>query len=600
MTFGLQKNMLSFSTFRERNIVTFLGLITAAFGLYFSSSNFEFIYYDDIRILAEHPELYNGPTLRDSVSAIFTLLPREEPLLVRDLSWALDSRIFGFYNPHGFHFVNVVLHASIVGLCFLTMLQITRRYAVAVLTAVCFLLLAVHVEPVAWIMGRKDLLVAFWGFLALIFQSQALDAKTRSARYVCYGGVLLALTLALFSKISALVFPGVLFFLALFQPVLRGDEPPRGAFPWRRIPQALVGVLPHLIISLAVFHWYRGVLGEFGVLNRGYTATTLQHIGNLFVLNPLSWLRDLQLILFPWDMGFLHIWPGNLLHFEAFHMILASGVWIGLAVLSFILLTRRRDLAFYLLSFFVLMVPYMNIQYIGIWVANRYLYFSAFCVMAFLATVTMEAWTHGSRPKAWGAAILIAVMCANNAWCLTATLPSWRNAETLWGSELRRPNPTPDEFYGLASFYYTMAMRAADPAEREKLFIKTEALVAQARPLFDKPYVALQNLLLLDALVAIGRNAPDEQRLGALLSAEKVGPYNDAILWQLMLFYYKKALPLSDSAPRDEMARKALAYYSRYRGVINRSVGFAAKDQSIRAEFRADFPGLAADLDNLK
>jgi hypothetical protein len=67
-----------------------------------------------------------------------------------------------------------------------------------------------------------------------------------------------------------------------------------------------------------------------------------------------------------------------------------------------------------------------------------------------------------------------------------------------------------------------------------------------------------------------------------------------------MLFYYKKALPLSDSAPRDEMARKALAYYSRYRGVINRSVGFAAKDQSIRAEFRADFPGLAADLDNLK
>jgi hypothetical protein len=220
--------------------------------------------------------------------------------------------------------------------------------------------------------------------------------------------------------------------------------------------------------------------------------------------------------------------------------------------------------------------------------------------MAVLVTLTLDAWATRARPIAWAAAILLFCVLANNVRCLIETLPRWRNAETLWESELRRSNPTPDEFYSLASFYYTQALRTADPVAREKLYQKTESLVARAKPLYDKPYLALQNLLLLDALIAIGRNAPEEQRLVTLLRAEQVGPGNDAILWQLMLFYYKKALPLAEGAQRNELARKALGYYLRYREVSPRAAGFVVKDQAIQAEFRSDFPALGPDFGKIK
>ena len=51
---------------------------------------------------------------------------------------------------------------------------------------------------------------------------------------------------------------------------------------------------------------------------------------------------------------------------------------VGLVLLLLVLLyKRRRDLFFFASAFFVLMVPYANIVYIGIWVADRYLYLTS-------------------------------------------------------------------------------------------------------------------------------------------------------------------------------------------------------------------------------
>ena len=580
---------------RTRNLVTALVLLLAAFLLYLPSTNFSFINYDDVRILSEHPELYNHQTLWESVTAILTALPREEPLLLRDLSWAIDSQIFGFNNPHGYHFGNIILHAGVITLCFLALLQITRRYSVALLTSACFLSLAIHVDPVAWIMGRKELLVAFFGFLALIFHSRAIDAASLRSRYGWYGASLLALTLALFSKINAFIFPCALFLLAVLQPALRG-EAADSPFPWKRIPRALAGVLPHLLVSLFVSLWYSRMLHDFGAYDRGYAGTPLQHLGNLLVLNPLTWLKNLQLILAPWDMPVLPAWPGNIDHFKVSHIVAAMAVWLSLAATVVTLLIKRRDIAFYLLTFFILMLPYMNIHYTGIWVATRYLYFSSFCLVAIMATVTSDVWQRGGRPIAWATALLLIIFCSINGWCLMTTLPYWRNAETLWTQEVQRADATPDAYYNLASYYYTTALHSPSQAEREALLQKTETLIAQARPRFDKPYIALQNLMLLDALIAVVRNAPPEKRLATLQAAEQVGPCNDAILWQLMLFYYNRALPLSDVTQRHELARKALGYYTRYQSATYHGAGFIEKDRAIRKEFLSDFPSLADEL----
>lgn len=582
-----------------RTLITGLTFFLLAFVVYLPSADFGFICYDDVRILRDHPELYSGPTLRQAITAIFTLLPREEPLLLRDLTWALDASLFGFPNPRGFHLVNVAVHAGVIGLGFVFLLRVTRRYALAVIASLCYLALAVHVEPVAWIMGRKDLLAALFGFLALIAHSRALDAGASRARWAWYGASLLAVTLALFSKISAITFPGVLFLLALCQPAMRGDEPPGSRFPWHRIPRALAGVLPHLIVSLSVFHWYKGVLSEFGLLNRGYTATPWQHVANVLVLNPLSWLRDLQLLLCPGDLPFFHPRPGSVTTFQFHHVAAAAMVWLAIIALTVVLLMKRRDYAFYFLAFFVLMVPYMNLQYFGIWVTSRYLYFSGFFVIVLLAAVATDAWQTRSRPLAWGMAAALVVIVAANGWSLTRSLPAWRDAETLWTHELLHPDAPADAFYNLASFYYTSALRATDPTERARLLQNTTDVVARARPRFHAPFVALQNLMLLEALVTVVRGAPPEQQRAALLAAERIGPDNADILWQLVLFHHQQALAISDVAQRQALARQALAYYKRYRVVVYRNADFAKRDRGIRAEFLSNFPFLAPELGEL-
>src|ERR1043166_5808456 len=105
--------------FRHRNLFTALFLALAAWLLYLPSIRYGFVYYDDIRILKDHPELYGQAHFSDNLRAIFlTCFPREEPLLLRDLSWALDSRIFGFGNPLGYHLGNVLLHGIVVALVF--------------------------------------------------------------------------------------------------------------------------------------------------------------------------------------------------------------------------------------------------------------------------------------------------------------------------------------------------------------------------------------------------------------------------------------------------------------------------------------------------
>ena len=90
----------------HRNLLTGLLLAILAWAIYFPSTQYGFVYFDDVRILKDHPELYGQPKLAGDLHAIFeTGFPREEPLLLRDVAWAVDGRIFGFGNGFGYHTV---------------------------------------------------------------------------------------------------------------------------------------------------------------------------------------------------------------------------------------------------------------------------------------------------------------------------------------------------------------------------------------------------------------------------------------------------------------------------------------------------------------
>ncbi len=90
----------------------------------------------------------------------------------------LDCQLFGL-NPWGHHLTSVLLHAVNTVLVFLLLRQLTGSdCGGAVLVAALFGLHPLHVESVAWVAERKDVLSTFFGLLALLFYVRYAQKQT--------------------------------------------------------------------------------------------------------------------------------------------------------------------------------------------------------------------------------------------------------------------------------------------------------------------------------------------------------------------------------------------------------------------------------------
>jgi len=447
---------------KHRSLLTGIILMLAAWVLYSPSLKYGFVYFDDVRILRDHPELYGQKTLAEDLKAIFvTSYPREEPLPLRDVTWGIDSRIFGFGNAFGYHLGNVLAHGVVVALLFAFLLSITRRYNFALTTTAAYLLLAVHVEPVVWIMGRKDILSALFMLLALLAQAQRLDAKSIVAKSGWYFLVLVCLSAGLLSKISVLTFPIMLFLHALFLPHLRGEQPPNAPFPWRSAFREGVLVIPAFVLSGISYLWYQGILTQMGIFDRGYTAHGLAHVWNLIMVNSMAFWSYLLNLLAPMHLAVLYSWPDLQYSYPVWQIIVSFLTLAGILLIGLWLLLKRKDLFFYFASALALMIPYLNLIYIGIWVADRYVYFTSACAVAFVIALTESAWPVwriGIRRFIIAAgALLLAV----NLFETVSYQPQWRNAETLWQYHVALPNAVPKSYENLGAFYFAQFNEAS-------------------------------------------------------------------------------------------------------------------------------------------
>jgi len=570
-----------------------LGII--AFISYHSCITYDFLNYDDQRVLTDHPELYNQPNTSATFKAIIIEnYPREEPLLLRDLSWALDSRIFGFKNPRGAHFGNILIHSFVISLFFIFILTATRRYKVALVAAILSLSLAVHVEPVVWVMGRKDVLVSCFGLLAMIATIRMTDSSGKLAKIIYYFLTLLFVFMGFFSKISAIVFPLALMVLAGLRPYLCAERLPDDSLPWKRTFYSIIIFTPHLIMSFIVYKWYNGVLTAYGIMDRGYDATALQHLRNLLIIDPLVFWRYMSNLFTSTNLSLFYNWPSISSDFAWYHTALSAATIfasLGLAIFMFI---KRKDLLCYFLIFWVLMIPYLNLVYFGIWVANRYIYFSSFFVLALVTTVAIPLLESKSKLIRGAIAFLLVAFCIFNISNRSKYMKVWKNNETLWTYEASLPDPRPEAFENLANHYYTIGMKQ-DIELRNIYFSKVDELIETARYKLgnsskDNPLPVLHHMLFLDALMSIVRDDPYEEQLEKLLLVEKLNPDFDAVLWQLTVLDYKQAIKTKDKESQKMLVDNSLLWYKRYLSVVKNDANARKKDKSVRAEFISDFP----------
>jgi hypothetical protein len=579
---------------RHRNLLTGLLLMMVAWCLYLPSVRYDFVYYDDIRILKNHPELYGQNNLSGDLRAIFvTYFPREEPLLTRDVTWALDSRLFGFGNAFGYHLGNVLLHGVVVALLFVFLIGTTRRYRFALVTALAYLVLAVHTEPVAWIMGRKDILSALCMLVALCAQTRRLMAERFSTRCGWFAVTLIFFVVGLLSKISVLTFPLVLFLHAALFPYLRGERPPEAPLVcWRMLAREGLLLAPLIAVSGVAYVWYQRMLSQMGIFDRGYTAHGLEHFWNLLMVDPLAlWLYLRQLFL-PYHLTVLYAWPALHTSYPPWQIAAALATVTGIGLAGVWLFRWRKDLFFYYGAFFMLMAPYLNLVYIGIWVAERYLYFSSFCLLAIVASLAGAALRRPQPALRIGVLAVSVIFVLVNLFQKLSYQRAWRNGETLWQYHIALPHPSPMAYENLAAYYYANAVtflntpRMAVPMRKMEVVVKA-GLAEFWRDRSQAPPPETAYLFFLQSIVEEIKGEP-EAALSSLLTSDRLRPGFDATNLNLARLYYKLAESAHDASQRQTCAQAARDRFKIY-------IALAFHGRSAPPEISRELAELEAD-----
>src|SRR5436190_3452962 len=152
----------------------------------------------------------NNPMLRSpDWYAIFTepVAANYHPLTM--ITLAANYQLSGL-NPFPYLMVNLLLHLANVALVFLFIYEISaKKTAVAFLTALIFGIHPMHVESVAWVSERKDVLYGFFFLLSLIYYWRYLQSTNKFN----YTLSILFFILSLLSKPAAVILPLVLFLL---------------------------------------------------------------------------------------------------------------------------------------------------------------------------------------------------------------------------------------------------------------------------------------------------------------------------------------------------------------------------------------------------
>ncbi len=401
-------------------------LATATFLLYSRVAGHQFLYYDDDQYVTANPWVRQGLSWAGARWAVTALAAANwHPLTW--LSHMADVELFGL-NPSAHHLMNAGLHAGNAALLFAVLVRMTGARWRSGLVAALFAVHPLHVESVAWVSERKDVLSTFFGFLMLwVYAWHA--KRPRAARLAA---VSLCFALSLLAKPMWVTAPFLLLLLDVW-PLRRLEGAPvtfRGAS--RLIGEKLpLFALSGLSCAATLIAQKRG-----GALIPIEAVGFAPRLANALV----SYARYLGKTVWPTSLAALYPYPrGGVSPWQA------GGAAALLALLTLLALSRARErpwLAVGWLWFMGTLVPVIGLVQVGSQaMADRYTYLPL--VGLFLA-LAWEAGELAARPPGvfrtavplGVAAVLIALSAVT--W---RQLGYWADQETLFRHALAVTEP---------------------------------------------------------------------------------------------------------------------------------------------------------------
>src|ERR1700746_3407346 len=150
---------------RVIDLVICLGLVAVTWAVFGQTLAHDFVNFDDHVYVYENPLVLRGFSTQGMIAAFTHTHARNwHPLTT--ISHMLDCQLYAL-NAGGHHLTNVILHTFAVLLLFRALQQMTNSIWKSSVVAALFAVHPLHVESVAWVSERKDVLSAVFFFLML-------------------------------------------------------------------------------------------------------------------------------------------------------------------------------------------------------------------------------------------------------------------------------------------------------------------------------------------------------------------------------------------------------------------------------------------------
>jgi len=419
----------------RRQFPTFLlclFLIVATLAVFWQVRNHELVNFDDHHYITENPHLQAGLTPKNVIWA-FTTTHASNWHPLTWLSHTLDCQLYGL-NPSGHHLTSVLLHLANTLLLFLVLRRMTGALWRSGFVAALFALHPLHVESVAWVAERKDVLsTLFW--MLTIWAYCRYVSRPVLIRYLL---IALFFTLGLMAKPMLVTLPLVLLLLD-YWPLGRlqiggshsahnllvevsdtGKQKKSSALRLvlEKFPLFALAAISSVVTLIA--QQRGGALGSVDL----YPIKI--RVANAFIsyvsyMGKMIWPHHLT-VYYPYPRSALPIWQ-------------AAGAALILICVSIAIMRASRQqpyLSVGWLWYLVTLVPVIGLVQVGTQaMADRYTYvplIGLFIIIAWGFPDLLEKWRHRriGLDLLAGAVLLISMICT---W---KQLHHWRNSITLW------------------------------------------------------------------------------------------------------------------------------------------------------------------------
>lgn len=389
----------------------------------------------------------NMKTIKTLFSTETVVMGNWHPLTM--ISLAMDRAVWGL-NPLGYHLTNVIIHIFNSFLAGYLVLQLFGKKYAALICALAFALHPLHIESVAWITERKDVLFTFFYFLAWICWNQA---DTKKSYYLL---ALVFFSAACLSKAMAVTLPVI---LALTEYLKARNT-------------RILSLIPFLI--LAVIFGLTGISAQKSAEALSYQDHYIW-FDNVQIAGYGIWFYLMKLI-FPWPLSAFYPYPLKMdsgLPPE----FLAGFILSVILVISiiFLLVKRERNFVFFAGFFLITVFPVIQLIPLGeAMAADRYMYLSSWAVFA---GVTLGILHLGERFNLSVKSLLILPVVMLGAWTflIWKRLPVWESGKTLWEDVIAQ---YPDQYFAwnnLGTLYYdTKEYDSAIPVFQQVLKLNPE------------------------------------------------------------------------------------------------------------------------------